>query len=69
MKCGVCGGELYFEGEIAICQNCKSQHKIDNIFENIEVCICYIEIDEISKDVYDDLLEKNASVYEDYRAF
>ena len=26
---------------------------------------CYIEIDEISKDTYDDLLEKNASVYEE----
>lgn len=72
MKCGVCGGELYFDDGIAICQSCKSHHKIDSIFENIEVYICYIESDAngrrtkdslIAQEIYQNLESKNINTF------
>lgn len=72
MKCGVCGGELYFDDGIAICQSCKSHHKIDSIFENTEVYICYIESDAngrrtkdslIAQEIYQNLESKNINTF------
>jgi len=72
MKCSNCGGELYFENGVAICQNCESRHRIDSIFENTEVYICYSENDErgrrtkdslIAQEIYQILESKNINTF------
>ena len=45
MKCRNCGGELIFRDNMGFCPNCGSNQKIDSVFENTDVCICYIEND------------------------
>ena len=72
MKCTNCGGELNFEGGIGICSSCGSKHKLDNIFEKIDVCLCYIEYDNagrrtkdsiIAQEVYSKLENKKINVF------
>lgn len=72
MKCKNCGGELIIKDNIGICSSCNSQHKIDSVFENTEVCICYIENDAngrrtkdsiIAAEVYKKLESKKISTF------
>lgn len=72
MKCSNCGGELIFKDNIGVCSSCGSNHKIDNAFENTEVCICYIENDVngrrtkdsiISAEIYKKLESKKISTF------
>ncbi len=59
MKCSICGGELHFENGVAICTSCKSQHKIDQVFENIDVNICYIESDSAGRRTKDSIIAQD----------
>ncbi len=72
MRCSNCGGELIFKDSIGICCSCGKQQKIENAFENTEVCICYLENDEngrrtkdsiIAGEVYKKLESKNTSTF------
>lgn len=72
MKCRNCGGELIFQDNMGFCQNCGSTQKVDSVFENTDVCICYIENDTagrrtkdsiISAEVYKELESKNISTF------
>lgn len=72
MKCRNCGGELIFRDNMGFCQNCGSNQKIDSVFENTDVCICYIENDIagrrtkdsiISAEIYTKLESKNISTF------
>ena len=72
MKCTNCGGELVFEGGIATCPSCGSKHKLDNIFEKIDIYLCYTEYDNagrrtkasiIAQEVYNKLESQKISVF------
>ena len=56
MKCSNCGGELFFENGEAICSNCKTIHRVENVFENTDVCICYIESDASGRRTRDSII-------------
>ena len=45
MKCKNCGGTLDFQNGVAICNVCNTSYKIDHVFEDVDVYICYIESD------------------------
>lgn len=56
MKCSHCGGEVLFVDGVGICQSCGNKHKIDNVFENVDVCICYRESDDTGKRTKDSII-------------
>ena len=56
MKCTNCGGELLFKGDVGICQACGMSHKLDNIFEKTEACLCYVEYDSNGRRTKDSIL-------------
>ncbi|MBP3626516.1 MAG: TIR domain-containing protein [Clostridia bacterium] len=56
MKCKNCGGELYFENGVAICKVCNTNYKIDHVFEDIDVNICYIESDSNGRRTKDSII-------------
>ena len=66
MKCSNCGGELIFEGEVAVCSSCGSKHKIETAFENTDVCIFYTEYDEGGKRTKDSII--SAEIYKKLEA-
>lgn len=61
MKCSNCGGEILFENGTCVCSSCKSIHRVEAVFENTEVCICYLENDENGRRTKDSLIA--AEVY------
>lgn len=56
MKCKICGGELSFESGVAVCKSCNTQQKIDYVFEDSDVMICYIENDSNGRRTKDSLI-------------
>ena len=56
MKCSNCGGELIFNNGVGICESCNSTYRIENVFENIDVCLCYIENDENGRRTKDSII-------------
>ena len=56
MKCKNCGGELYFKNGVAICKVCNTNYKIDHVFEDIDVNICYIESDSNGRRTKDSII-------------
>lgn len=72
MKCTNCGCEINFESGFGVCPSCGSKHKLDNIFEKIDVCLCYTEYDDagrrtkdsiIAQEVYNKLESKKINVF------
>ena len=45
MRCKTCGGEIHFSKNEGICQNCGLSFIPNSAFENIDVCICYVDSD------------------------
>lgn len=45
MNCKNCGSLLELKNGVAVCDACNSTYKVDNIFEDIDVHICYVESD------------------------
>ncbi len=56
MKCSVCGGELTLKGSVGICEHCGNQQAIDNLWESVDACICYIETDSNGQRTKDSLI-------------
>ena len=56
MKCKICGGEISFESGFAVCKSCNTQQKIDHVFEDVDVMICYIENDPSGRRTKDSLI-------------
>lgn len=56
MKCKTCGGNLTFNSGIYTCNNCGKMYNSSDIFENIEVFICYIESDEYNRRSIDSVI-------------
>ena len=64
MKCKRCGGELLFRDGIYCCKNCGTTSTLDNIYENIDVCICYEENDAAGRRTRDSIIAQEV-----YRKF
>ena len=47
-----------FANGMAVCTACNTQYKIDHVFENAEVCICYIENDNNGRRTKDSILSQ-----------
>lgn len=72
VKCKICGGELkHIDGQY-ICQSCGNKFSVENVFENNEVYICYVETDEsgrrtidsgIAQDIYENLENKKIHAF------
>ena len=58
MKCQNCGSETIFTNGMAVCTSCNTQYKIDHVFENAEVCICYIANDNNGRRTKDSILSQ-----------
>lgn len=56
MKCKNCGGELLFENGIGSCQSCGSTFSLDNIYENVDVYLCYEENDGAGRRTRDSII-------------
>ena len=56
MICKNCGGDLNLKGNVYICTNCNTSFKIETIFENTEICICYIENDKNGRRTKDSII-------------
>jgi len=72
MKCKNCGGELVFKDGMGICAGCGTSYKIDHVFEEVEVYLCYTENDVhgrrtkdsiIAVDIYQKLQAKKVDVF------
>lgn len=72
MRCKNCGGELIFENGLGVCESCGTKYKLEQAFENVDVCICYIENDTqgrrtkdsvIAQDIYNKLENANISAF------
>ena len=56
MRCKNCGGELIFKGDTTVCESCGAVSKVESIFENTEVFICYIETDDSGRRTKDSIV-------------
>ena len=72
MKCRTCGGKLIFKNGIYVCDSCGSRYNNTQVFENIDVLICYREYDDFGKrtedsiianDIYSKLEARNISTF------
>lgn len=59
MNCAVCGGKLrYIDGKY-VCENCEKSQTVSEVFENTEVCICYVESDAQGRRTYDSIIAQD----------
>lgn len=72
MNCSNCGGKLSFINDIYRCDNCGATFSLQDIYEKVDVCICYQENDEngrrtkdsiISQDIYKKLEANKINTY------
>ena len=59
MICKNCGGKLHIKDGIYVCENCGSQFALTDIFENIEVSICYVEYDNAGRRTKDSIIAQD----------
>lgn len=59
MNCAVCGGKLKYTDGIYVCENCGKRQTVSEVFENTEVCICYIESDEQGRRTRDSIIAQD----------
>ena len=72
MNCNNCGGRLSFVNNVYRCDNCGATFSLQDIYEKVDVCICYQENDEngrrtkdsiISQDIYKKLEANKINAY------
>lgn len=72
MKCEICGGELFFQDGIYICESCGAKSESSVNIEAFDVFLMYNEFDEqgrrskssiIAQEIYNKLTQKNVSVF------
>ena len=59
MRCENCGGTLKLVNGTYECEHCHSRYAKDPLYENTEVAICYVEVDDFGRRTKDSLIAQN----------
>lgn len=67
MNCSNCGGKLSFINDIYRCDNCGATFSLQDIYEKVDVCICYQENDENGRRTKDSIISQD--IYKKLEAY
>lgn len=59
MQCNNCGGTLAYLDGLYICNSCGSRYSVTDYYEDIDVYICYVEVDKAGRRTKDSVLAQN----------
>lgn len=66
MQCKTCGGRLLFKNGVYICSSCNTSYSCEQVYENIDVFICYNESDAFGRRTSDSIIAN--SLYDSLQA-
>ena len=66
MQCKACGGRLSFKNGLYICKSCNTSYSCEQVYENIDVFICYNETDTFGRRTADSIIAN--SIYDNLQA-